>query len=571
MTFREKPINKLYAFALAALFALTLAGCGGGGGGSSTATTDDTMVTQQSCEADGGRWNDDMSCTSAADLATEKLAMERDNIKMKITAAQTAVGAVDNDSDSAEVSAADAAIMAAKAAIAAAESVPADEKAANTLTVTGLESQLATAKANRMTAMDAAKRAEDVAKAVMAAKLYAGVVARNTTTGADERNAAYSGDGDSQITVTIGEGTGNAVVLSEDKTATVPANDGWAGKRFADPAGGPSYEAMVYSNVGAPKPGKKFGQVGVTTAATGYEYGLNAAGELTTLVAVNVASPSFDHGSGTKKFPLPDTNTIRVMISGTYHGVAGMYYCTPGAGNTCAVEVAANNAFNLGLTANADNTFTAGSGSWAFKPSNPADRVMSSRDSVYSSYGWWIRTATDGKVTVSAFHDHKGDVSTAETANLPAAGTATYMGGAAGKYALSSATGGINDSGHFTARATLEAEFSGTDDHTISGTIDQFIGADGKSRDWSVKLNKAGATDAGVILGSGNGLAIADDNPHVGTVWTIGDNAAAKSGHWEGNLREQGEDHVPQVATGAFYSEYGPAGKMVGAFGANKK
>ncbi len=32
MTFKEKPINKLYAFALAAVFALTLAGCGGGGG-----------------------------------------------------------------------------------------------------------------------------------------------------------------------------------------------------------------------------------------------------------------------------------------------------------------------------------------------------------------------------------------------------------------------------------------------------------------------------------------------------------------------------------------------------------
>ena len=33
MMWRNKSISKLYAFALAAVFALTLAGCGGGGGG----------------------------------------------------------------------------------------------------------------------------------------------------------------------------------------------------------------------------------------------------------------------------------------------------------------------------------------------------------------------------------------------------------------------------------------------------------------------------------------------------------------------------------------------------------
>ena len=34
MMFREKSISKFYAYALAAVFALTLAGCGGSGGGS---------------------------------------------------------------------------------------------------------------------------------------------------------------------------------------------------------------------------------------------------------------------------------------------------------------------------------------------------------------------------------------------------------------------------------------------------------------------------------------------------------------------------------------------------------
>ncbi|MCY3824419.1 MAG: hypothetical protein OXG62_11185 [Nitrospinae bacterium] len=76
MTFREKSITKLYAFAMAAVFALVLAGCGGGGGG--TAATPDPPAPvepeptpQETCEADGGRYNADGSCTSAADLAEE--------------------------------------------------------------------------------------------------------------------------------------------------------------------------------------------------------------------------------------------------------------------------------------------------------------------------------------------------------------------------------------------------------------------------------------------------------------------------------------------------------------------
>ena len=40
MMFRDKSISKFYTFALAAVFALTLAGCGGSGGG---AAVDDDM------------------------------------------------------------------------------------------------------------------------------------------------------------------------------------------------------------------------------------------------------------------------------------------------------------------------------------------------------------------------------------------------------------------------------------------------------------------------------------------------------------------------------------------------
>ena len=62
MMFRDKSISKFYAFALAAVFALTLAGCGGNGG---TAAVDDdmemvtpepTLTPEEMCAAEDGRF-----------------------------------------------------------------------------------------------------------------------------------------------------------------------------------------------------------------------------------------------------------------------------------------------------------------------------------------------------------------------------------------------------------------------------------------------------------------------------------------------------------------------------------
>ena len=152
-------------------------------------------------------------------------------------------------------------------------------------------------------------------------------------------------------------------------------------------------------------------------------------------------------------------------------------------------------------------------------------------------------------------------------------GLATYRGGAAGKYALSSSTGGTNDAGHFTARATLDADFN---DDTITGTIDNFMGVGG-AKDWSVELKKSALFDAGAMIGDPDRGGIlrasppADEDTAQETVWTIGGTAAAASGEWSGALKDNGADGVPSIATGTFYTEYGNGGKMVGAFGADKQ
>ena len=377
--------------------------------------------------------------------------------------------------------------------------------------------------------------------------------------GVSDRFAAYSGTNDSQVSVTFGDGTtaGTAIVLSEDKKTMVADNYGWSGKRYADPAGGDMVEAMVYSNVEDPTPGKKFGGA---AANDEFEYALTngALPSTFTYVASRVDLRDVTRTAGTETFMLPDpnpNNEQNISVPGSYHGVSGTYSCDTGASrtDTCTATVAAEG-FTL-------------TGTWSFTPTNANSRVMDAVDTAYASYGWWLHKTENGMTfTASAFTDEKGTVTPAS--GLTALqGSATYVGGAAGKYALASSTGGTNDAGHFTARATLEANFS---DNEITGTIDMFMGADGMARDWSVELMRSTIGDTGAIAGD------PDDTNDTGaqmTQWTIGDTAADAAGSWTGTLLNQPADGdgVPQVATGTFYSEYGTAGRMVGGFGANEQ
>ena len=430
-----------------------------------------------------------------------------------------------------------------------------DEKAPYQREANNAAAPIQTAQKTFDDAEDKAEADRIAAMAVTAAMLHAGISAPGGT-GEAARTAAYDTTDDSLVAVTIG--TAAAVTLSEDEDAMVGDRHGWTGMMFtAEPEGDAgTYEAVVYSHVGDPT---------VTEGAVfDVEYTLTdgETGDVTALAghaASRVDSPSFDQSAGAKEFEL-GTNMVRVMISGSYQGVSGTYYCTPtNATTNCSATVA-------------DMGFTLGGGTWSFKPTDPKTKLMdtSAPDAIYASYGWWLHKSENGDINAaSAFHAYRGtDAGTVGIANLR--GTATYTGGAAGKYALRSSTGGTNDAGHFTADVELNAEFG--EDHTIEGTIDNFMGADGEARDWSVALSESTISDTGGIAGDPE---TAGDTANQMTTWTIGEAEADAGGQWSGDLREQGDDLVPAIATGTFYSEYGGAGgldgKMVGAFGANKQ
>ena len=217
---------------------------------------------------------------------------------------------------------------------------------------------------------------------------------------------------------------------------------------------------------------------------------------------------------------------------------------------------------------------------WTFTPDLGAMTARSTPDANYFVYGWWLRNSDELGYQVGTFTDFVDTTDTALTALVEATlgaleGSATYMGHAAGKYALlpglDNPTG---DVGHFTANVMLKADWgdgtttAGTGLGTISGMVDGFMGADGMARDWTVELEKTNLTGTGAT-------AVSDRDGLTGvgmkTVWTIGD-AADAAGQWTGQLYEaapttHARAGTPMTALGEFTAEHGVVGEADSAFG----
>ena len=267
-------------------------------------------------------------------------------------------------------------------------------------------------------------------------------------------------------------------------------------------------------------------------------------------VFAKVDSSNFDVDSGPKHFKVPGSGVLN--ISGTYDGASGTYRCTGNGGAICTATVE-EKGFTLGGVGVA----------WTFSPT--AGAMVFRADSKYLAFGWWLNDSDMGQMVAPLAHN-EGE--TMASALDEATGTATYMGAAAGKYALRSSLGGVADAGHFTAAATLKADFSKA---RITGTLDDFMGADGE-RNWSVDLMEAGIHQTGIFGATFN----PDCTKCSMTEWTIDGVSEEKAGTWEGTFYdpiELGKDgaRTPMSANGTFAAEYGAIGHMIGAFGAEKQ
>ena len=196
--------------------------------------------------------------------------------------------------------------------------------------------------------------------------------------------------------------------------------------------------------------------------------------------------------------------------------------------------------------------------------------VESSTDVNYASYGWWLFSSADNSRhtnVASAFSGEHRGVPDASGVNAWT-GTVTYRGSAAGQYALRGSTSANpNDAGSFTARATLVADFgNNTAPGTVSGTINNFVAADGRALNWSVQLQQSNIHPTNLP-----GSIPERGGTEQQTVWTMGGTAAPAAGRWNGRLLDQPTGvNIPKAIMGQFYSEYNTYGKIVGGFGANR-
>ena len=381
-------------------------------------------------------------------------------------------------------------------------------------------------------------------------------------------------------TLQIGESGGTTSDLKKTD-ASVPALAGWSGAQYTDTGksdGEINREAHVYTKVMKAKEGNMFGtinanaQVGSVPGAkhqyrlvplTGDgNWNIDQPAGISLAVSTNqgaiIMIDSFDQDAGYKDYPVPTTgDKLYVDEDGSYHGVRGTFYCGAILPNACRVSHAdKGQSFN-----NNDN--------WRFVPSDPNARVTMGADDPLASYGWWLDKSGNAW-SVGVFDANRGTVVLLSGFALES-GSATYRGGAAGKYALTSSTGGRNEAGHFTASVELTAKFgnslatpSVTD--TISGTVSDFKNGQGADIDgeWKVALGESTISNAGVISAKTGGNA--SDSL---TTWSVGETAGTAAGSWSGNMWNLGDDGVPDIVTGTFNAHLGNDGRMAGAFGAD--
>ena len=142
-------------------------------------------------------------------------------------------------------------------------------------------------------------------------------------------------------------------------------------------------------------------------------------------------------------------------------------------------------------------------------------------------------------------------------------GTATFEGHAAGISAVSNPSNGQNDSGEFTADATLTVDFG---DGSASGTIDNFTVA-GERKGWTVELLPQMFDPNRGTFGLALGNRIADTRWKISAEQdTPGDSGA--NWWWATMVEDQGDESTGAI--GGFQARYTNIGRMVGSFGTKK-
>ena len=245
-----------------------------------------------------------------------------------------------------------------------------------------------------------------------------------------------------------------------------------------------------------------------------------------------------------------DDGTAVLTFLGSVRGVDGSFTCEGTCDPPTAAELDADTAVN--------------ETDWEFKPDVAKDTIDVADGDGYLMFGWWLDKGDDaeGPFKVDTFATAVGlEENTAAQSALE--GTATYTGGAAGKWAILSTTADSADGGHFTASARIAANFEAGDDDdmiSIKGTIDDFMTGETRRPDWKVTLT---------VPDFDQFAAIDTNTTDADAEWDTG-GAVDGTGTWTAQFWGEGDDDEPMAITGEFNAEISDIARLAGAFGATK-
>ena len=242
--------------------------------------------------------------------------------------------------------------------------------------------------------------------------------------------------------------------------------------------------AYLYTNIQAPGTRAFWKVHGLTVTMDG-------AG-LAPLARGSSASPDADTDTGATGHQYSE-----LTVSGSLNGASGKFTCSTCSGTVGDESdgIAQDVTFSQGVP-----TFIA-PGSWTFTPSNIANGYRADTDDAYLYFGVWssIPDSISGTTYNFRYIAGGGAESGSDLGNFDAlTGSATFRGGAVGRYVTQGQVGGQNAKiGTFTATATFNADFAAADAAgTLSGSITDFQEGGSPLAGWRVTLGSA--TDVGV-------------------------------------------------------------------------
>ena len=517
-------MKHLISKTMAAVPVLALALAVGGCGSSSNDEATDTQPTAEEiraaamaeCTAAGGRFNDDDSCTSAAELAEE--AAEAARLAGIIEGRRQACVADDGrwNDDNTCTSAAELLVEAEMACETAKGRWNDDDSC------TSLTTLVADTKRTAIATEAGQGPGQTPANPDAGLGGSAHVNADTTPGNADDPYTLEISRDNDGTTIKITD----LGMMGDDDPKFEQARDLGDGTTMhvramkADDDGNvPEEVAMITTDIEAPK-ATPFGMVagqalnanasGVTAtgvAAVAFDPGgalVVSTDDAQAMILANMMADDFEAAVGESVVHTfnaaveDDASTTEVdeskdaaEVAGTYNGAMGTYKCT---GTTdCTVTV------------DDEGDLTAASDGWIFTPAKGATSDVPDAD--YLHYGFWLARTKDSDGDVTSYDevetfagsslDASGDVSSVT-------GTAEYKGGATGVYVHdvlnSDGSTASSTSGHFTANANLTATFGqvtvgGTDTiadnmlNTVTGTIDKFVLSGEEAQEWSVALS----------------------------------------------------------------------------------